>query len=299
MQQFHKRQKVPVLLVLDTFWQILCKFRRITVQPGTRPSSPPEDPGEEPRQESEDVMPSQPRGCIRKGVAGGGGGRGGLKGGGAWQGHLSSEGPPMVPLAPKVTKQNFGCQPQTLEGGGEGGVPPLLLRCTAVLIHPCTALTPTRTTMSLLFSPPVTCLRAWVRLERGGGVVLWVRVYCSPSRHHCPCGGLSPASAGRLHMQIRMCWGGRGGAQPGRHQRGMSRAGRKLLCGGGMAWKPICLTPPSPPSLVAVRGGGFGLGLPYLPCRGGGVSTPTSTAQNDPHVALIILTTHTWGKFFE
>ena len=51
------------------------------------------------------------------------------------------------------------------------------------------------------------------------------------------------------------------------------RAGRKLLCRGGMARKPICPTPPSP-SLVAVPGGGFGLGLPYLPCRGGGGSDP-------------------------
>ena len=45
-------------------------------------------------------------------------------------------------LAPKAPKQNFGRQPQTLEGeegggGGAGrGVPPLLLRCTAVLINP-------------------------------------------------------------------------------------------------------------------------------------------------------------------
>ena len=39
-------------------------------------------------------------------------------------------------LAPKAPKQNFGCQPQTLEGEeGGGGVPPLLLRCTAVLTH--------------------------------------------------------------------------------------------------------------------------------------------------------------------
>ena len=77
------------------------------------------------------------------------------------------------------------------------------------------------------------------------------------------------------------------------------RAGRKLLCGGGMARKPICPTNPSP-SLVAVPGGGFGLGLPSLPCRGGGGGpTPTYMAQNDPHVALIILTTHTWGKNFE
>ena len=77
------------------------------------------------------------------------------------------------------------------------------------------------------------------------------------------------------------------------------RAGRKLLCGGGggMARKPICPTPP--PSLVAVLGGKFGLALPYLPCRGGGGGpTPTYMAQNDPRVALIILTTHMWGKVF-
>ena len=39
------------------------------------------------------------------------------------------------------------------------------------------------------------------------------------------------------------------------------------FAGGGMARKPISPTPPSP-SLVAVPGGGFGLGLPFLPCRG-------------------------------
>ena len=53
--------------------------------------------------------------------------------------------------------------------------------------------------------------------------------------------------------------------------------GRKKIAlqGGGMAWKPICPTPPSP-SVVAVPGGGCGLGLPYLPCRegGGGGSDP-------------------------
>ena len=75
-------------------------------------------------------------------------------------------------------------------------------------------------------------------------------------------------------------------------------AGRKLLCVGGMARKPICPTPPSP-SLVAVPGGRFGLGLPRLPCGGGGGPTLTYMAQNDPHVTLIILTTHMWGKFFE
>ena len=43
-----------------------------------------------------------------------------------------------------------------------------------------------------------------------------------------------------------------------------------------MARKPICPTPPSP-SLVAVPGGGFGLGLPFLPCRGGGGVRPQHT----------------------
>ena len=42
-------------------------------------------------------------------------------------------------LAPKAPKQNVGCQPRTLEGEGGsrggGGVTPLLLRCTALLIH--------------------------------------------------------------------------------------------------------------------------------------------------------------------
>ena len=51
---------------------------------------------------------------------------------------------PMVPaktfeasilLAQKAPKQNFGCQPQTLEGEERGGGVPLFLRCAAVLIH--------------------------------------------------------------------------------------------------------------------------------------------------------------------
>ena len=68
--------------------------------------------------------------------------------------------------------------------------------------------------------------------------------------------------------------------------------------GGGMAWKPICPTPPPSPSLVAVPGGGVwaGAALPAVPPGGGG--GPTCMPQNDPHVALIILTTHMWGKFW-
>ena len=34
--------------------------------------------------------------------------------------------------------------------------------------------------------------------------------------------------------------------------------------------------------------------MPDLPCRGGGGVNPTSMAQNDTHVALIILTTQMW-----
>ena len=41
------------------------------------------------------------------------------------------------------------------------------------------------------------------------------------------------------------------------------------FAGGGWHGSPFAQPPPSP-SLVAVLGGGFGLGLPYLPCRGGG-----------------------------
>ena len=67
----------------------------------------------------------------------------------------SSQGPPMVPprRGPNILKRKsswhrrrrsrtFGCQPQTSEGEGggvhgEGVPPPLLLRCTAVLVHHC------------------------------------------------------------------------------------------------------------------------------------------------------------------
>ena len=70
--------------------------------------------------------------------------------------------------------------------------------------------------------------------------------------------------------------------------------------GGGMARKPICPTPPPPPPWAPCREGGLGWRCPTCRARagGGGGPTPTYVAQNDPHVALIILTTHMWGKFF-
>ena len=75
--------------------------------------------------------------------------------------------------------------------------------------------------------------------------------------------------------------------------------GREENCfaGGGMARNPICPTPPLPLlGRRAGRGVWAGAALPALP--GGGGPTPTYMAQNDPRVALIILTTHMWGKIF-
>ena len=72
-------------------------------------------------------------------------------------------------------------------------------------------------------------------------------------------------------------------------------AGRKkLLCGGGGVTRRPIFPTPRPPSLAAVTGGGVqgGGARPAVP--GGGVN-PTSMAQNDTHVALIILTTQMWG----
>ena len=41
-----------------------------------------------------------------------------------------------------------------------------------------------------------------------------------------------------------------------------------------------------------------GAALPAVRGGGGGGPTPTYMAQNDPHGALIILTTHMWGNIF-
>ena len=75
-----------------------------------------------------------------------------------------------------------------------------------------------------------------------------------------------------------------------------SWAGRKLLCGGGGDTEAHFPNPP-PPSLAAVTGGGGGSGRGRPTCRagGGGGVNPTSMAQNNTHIALIILTTQMWG----
>ena len=73
--------------------------------------------------------------------------------------------------------------------------------------------------------------------------------------------------------------------------------GREEHCsaGGGVTRKPVFATPP--PSLLGRRDGRGEVraGAPDLPCRGGGGVNPTSMAQNDTHIALIILTTQMWG----
>ena len=53
----------------------------------------------------------------------------------------------------------------------------------------------------------------------------------------------------------------------------LGQGGKKIACGGGGDGTEAHL-PNYPPSLVVVPGGGFRLGLPYLPCRGGGGGNP-------------------------
>ena len=78
------------------------------------------------------------------------------------------------------------------------------------------------------------------------------------------------------------------------------KGGKKIALRGGDGTEAHLPNPPLPPPWSPCREGGLGWGCPA--CRaggGGGGPTPTYMAQNDPHVTLIILTTHMWGKFFE
>ena len=78
------------------------------------------------------------------------------------------------------------------------------------------------------------------------------------------------------------------------------QGGKKIALRGGGGWhRSPFAQPPPPPPWSPCREGGLGWGCPT--CRaggGGGGPTLTYMAQNDPHVALIILTTHMWGKIF-
>ena len=73
-------------------------------------------------------------------------------------------------------------------------------------------------------------------------------------------------------------------------------AGRKLLCGGGGGGAGHGGPFSQPPPFLGRRDGrgGSGRGCPTCRSGGGGVN-PTSMAQNDTHVALIILTTQKLG----
>ena len=78
---------------------------------------------------------------------------------------------------------------------------------------------------------------------------------------------------------------------------GLPRAGKKIALQGGDGTAAHLPNPPLPLlGRRAGRGVWAGAALPAVP--GGGGPTPTYMAQKDPHVALIILTTHLWGKFF-
>ena len=91
----------------------------------------------------------------------------------------------------------------------------------------------------------------------------------------CPLGGATPSSGGNNHGWRR-------------------KGGKKIALRGG-GWGTEAHFPYPPPLLGRRDGrGGLRAGVPNLPCRGGGVN-PTSMAQSDTHVALIILITQMCG----
>ena len=80
---------------------------------------------------------------------------------------------------------------------------------------------------------------------------------------------------------------------------GVALGGKKIaLRGGGLNGDPFAQPPPPPPWSPCPEGVWGGAALPAVPGGGGGGPTPTYMAQNDPHVVLIILTIHMWGKIF-
>ena len=85
-----------------------------------------------------------------------------------------------------------------------------------------------------------------------------------------------------------------------RTQCSLTGGGKKIALRGRGDGTEAHLPNPPLPLLGRRAGRGFwaGAALPAVPGVGGGGPTPTYMAQNDPHVALIILTTHLWGKIF-
>ena len=74
------------------------------------------------------------------------------------------------------------------------------------------------------------------------------------------------------------------------------QGGKKIALRGGGGDMEAHFPNPPPPLLGRRDGrGGSGRGCPTCRSGGGGVN-PTSMAQNDTHVALIILTTQMWGR---
>ena len=118
----------------------------------------------------------------------------------------------------------------------------------------------------------------------------------SPGPEHCQAGWSWNPEYPRPPVQLALL--GLAGAQHSHKHSAAPEPWQEENCsagGGGVTRRPIFPTHP-PPSLAAVMGGGVqgGGARPAVPGGGGGVN-PTSMAQNDTHVALIILTTQMWG----
>ena len=83
-----------------------------------------------------------------------------------------------------------------------------------------------------------------------------------------------------------------------RANRRRPRREENCFAGGGGDGTEAHLPNPPLPLLGHRAGRGFWAGAALPAVLGGGGPTPTCMAQNDPHVALIILTTHMCGKIF-
>ena len=218
---------------------------------------------------------------------GGGGGGGGV--GGTPPAELGCQGTGHIPHASHIPppKQNFGYQPQTLEGeAGGGGTPPP----PAVYGRSNTSLPGPKALES-----PSTGHRTWpcprgMRCSCGGGGGrggrAWGMTEPLQSTAFVDCEGR--ASEGEAQRTgtgtgCRLCTAGqctaqtpppsprrRTGACPGAVCAVRGPVGREENCSRGWGWHggPF---PNPPPSLAHhARRGGSARGVPYLPCRGGG-----------------------------
>ena len=173
---------------------------------------------------------------------------------------------------------------------------------------------------------PASAPRAWVVVQSDGQPLVLVCAACHGSRscdqvhlppqvHYVPLSRApSPVAFLRRATTMAACFAGSRLPREGllllcwRESPRTSRAdstgrarpwqgGKKIALRGGDGTEAYLPNPPPPPPWSPCREGGLGWHCPT--CRaGGGGPTPTYMTQNDPHVALIILTTHMWGNIF-